>query len=500
MLSILTKMNENEPVYVQSPRPESIIRLFLIRFGYLLFVVLLVVVLSLNSKHQINEKPDVDATNCLPNISFSGIHCAFSFKVDRHVKVWEPFTVTIFYNSANNCSGRGVNMLKQNGGAVFRVQAFSVYEMVTSTSEHTVNGEYKASLLLTFPTNYMVMVMVTYVNDLAMESRFHVRPILRQLPRSPFPISVARAPSPENLARYCSKEESGSAHGRWIKCGGAISGLERCGPWQSPDFDFDRVHGYRWVPYRCQYHQYTNDEIKRCFARNRWRSIIFAGDSHMRYRAYHWVTRLYGSCHACAKTHVKMVFDKVPRIEWIFDARGTRLPLSFNNISLPHEKYIHPKVRRSKFSLPFPTDAMDGDLYLLNFGHWVLRESLDTKFMLHKLHAFATSAKYLQGLGKTVIWVNTVSLPWRTDQAVIDWRENTSPSRVYQFNQLADSIMNQYGIPVVDAFQISDGRVSATHDQTHYTKRLPGNDFGGAVENAISNAMFNRLCNNEQQL
>ena len=44
-------------------------------------------------------------------------------------------------------------------------------------------------------------------------------------------------------------------------------------------------------------------------------------------------------------------------------------------------------------------------------------------------------------------------------------------------------------------YQISDGRIGATHDQTHYTKKLVGNDFGGVVENAITNSIINLLCN-----
>ena len=195
------------------------------------------------------------------------------------------------------------------------------------------------------------------------------------------------------------------------------------------------------------------------------------------------------------KTHIKMVFEKVPRIEWVFDARGTRLPLSYKNISLPFEKYIHPKVRRSKFSTPFPADALNSKVFILNFGHWVLRESYGhTEFIEKKLLAYAQAAKNLINEGKVVVWVNTVSLPWRMDRAMENWRENTSPSRVKHFNEQADRIMKLYGIPLVDAYHVSDGRVGATHDQTHYTKKLPGNEYGGVVENTVSNIIFNKLC------
>ncbi|XP_057303183.1 uncharacterized protein LOC130640683 [Hydractinia symbiolongicarpus] len=462
-------------------------------FQYALFIGFIICIILHNSN--ISDKNNADIATISKELDYIGAECAYSIKIGKSVRVWQKSRIFISFNPTNACSSDVLSRLNEDGRSVFRVHAYSVYEMVTTASRYIGNQTYEAELLLTFPTKYIVMVILTYVNGLALESRRHVKPILRQVRNSPFNLNLIRSESPRHIAAYCTKNQSGYVSGRWLKCGGSIPGLERCGPWQAPDFDFDHIHGFRWVPYVCQYHQYTNDEVKKCFARKGWDSIVFAGDSHMRYRAYHWVTRLYGSCHACVKTHIKMVFNKVPRIEWIFDARGTRLPLTFPNITLPLEKYIHPKVRRSKFSTPFPVDAMQGKLFLLNFGHWVLREVNDVNFLRQKVEAYAEAAKILQNTGKTVVWVNTVSLPWRTDQSVIEWRENTSPYRVNEFNKLTDAIMREHGIPVVDAFQISDGRIAATHDQTHYTKKLTGNDFGGVVENAITNTIFNQLCN-----
>ena len=460
---------------------------------YFLFIIFLTCLLI--HRHGIlNQKEELKST-IYDDTDYAGIECAYSFEMLKNIKVWERAKIYIKYNPVNNCSKHNLSKLKDIGGSTFRVQAYSIYEMVTSSSEYIGNHTYIVEFLVSFPTKYKVIVLMTYVNGEAMASYKHTNPILRQLHNSPLEVNVKRAPIPKTVGRYCTNQESGIITGRWIKCGWAIGGLERCGAWQSPDFDFDHIHGFRWVPFVCQYHQYTNDEMKRCFAQNEWDSIVFAGDSHMRYRAYHWATRLYGSCHSCAKTHIKMLFDKVPRIEWVFDARGTRLPLSFSNISLPFEKYIHPKVRRSKFSTLFPEDAIKSKLFLLNFGHWVLREINEQQFIISKLHAYGKAARILKDRGCAVIWVNTVSLPWRTDQAVIEWRENTSPFRVREFNKIADSVMGHYGIPVVDAYQISDGRIGATHDQTHYTKKLVGNDFGGVVENAITNSIINLLCN-----
>eukprot|EP00794_Sanderia_malayensis_P008097 gene8097-8965_t len=437
-----------------------------------------------------------------------GVECLYAVNTQRSTNVslaWTYYRVVISWQASvsPNCSADVRRNVSFREGSVFRVQAFSNQELVTKTAEYKDNETYVAELLLTVPGRYAIMVMLTYINGDNLEHRYHVKPILKQIQGSPYNVIVTPNQIPAGVTRYCGKRESGTAAGRWVKCGNVFADiyppLERCGPWIGDmNFDFDKIHGFRWLPYACQHHQYTNDQLKKCLARNGWDSIVFAGDSHMRYRAYHWVTRLYGACHSCAKTHIKMVFNKIPRIEWIFDARGTRLPLTFDNItSLPHEKYMHPKVRRSKFSKPFPKDAVSSSLFLLNFGHWVLRESTDLDYMRRKLDAYAESVDYLRLSGKKVMWINTVSLPWRSDQAVIDWRENTSPSRVRQFNELADHVMRERRIPRVDAFGISDGRVAATHDQTHFVKRLVGNDFGGVVENAITNAIINALCNPE---
>ena len=435
--------------------------------------------------------------------------CAYTVTMQKTVTAWERLTITVQYNpkknqrSKNNKNGDECIFDDQNGGSTFRIQLYSISEMTSNTTSYISNGTYQADVLLTIPGKYVAMVLVTYIHHQASETRYHVNPSLQQLKNSPFEVIVlkknltASSLTTQTLqpSKYCTRKASGIVNGRWVKCGSVLPKIERCGPWQSSEFDFDKINGFHWLPYTCQYHTFTNDEIKRCFARQGWDSIVFAGDSHMRYRAYHWATRLYGSCPGCVKTHIQMVFEnEVPRIEWVFDARGTRLPLSFNNITLPFEKYIHPRVRRSKFSTPFSSGALNSKLFLLNFGHWVLREAYDVEFMEQKLHAYGRAAKYLMAEGKTVVWVNTLSLPWRLDKAVKLWHENTSPRRVKHFNAIADRIMKSYGVPIVDAFSVSDGRIGATHDQTHYTKKLPGNEYGGVVENAVSNVIFNKLC------
>ena len=383
------------------------------------------------------------------------------------------------------------------GASSFRIQAFGSREMSTGSVRHLGNDIYNATVRLSFEDEYIIMVILSYVNNASLEFRNHVRPILQHVHGSPLDLKVALGPSPPDYTRYCTQEEAGTKAGRWVECG-SLQGIENCGQWQlDPVYDFDRIHGFHWLPFECQLHHYTNEEIKKCFAKNGWSEIVFTGDSHMRYRTYHWVTRLHGACHGCIKTHIKMVFDKIPRIEWMFDARGTRWPITIKDISLPKELYVHPKTRRTMFSKELPSSVFEGKLFFLNFGHWVLRESTHTTFAADKLRAYVEAIKAMNRTGdpKRFIWINTVSLPWREDKAVVQWLENPSPSRAAQWNILSDKFMRENGIPIVDAFQISNSRIGATHDQTHYAKRFERGDCGGVVENAISNTIANALCN-----
>ena len=421
--------------------------------------------------------------------------CLYTVEPPSDAQAWQLVSFTVRPNNDVSCIDSTIAL--RSGGSTFRVQAFGSREMVTGNIVHIANDTYKGMLRLTFQDEYIVMVILTYVNNASLEYRSHSMPVLQHVHASPFDLKVSEGPSPVDYTRYCSQQESGTAPGRWVECG-SLPGVERCSQWQlDPVYDFDQIHGFHWVPYFCQLHHYTNDEIKKCFAKNSWSSIVFTGDSHMRYRTYHWVTRLHGSCHGCIKTHVKMVFNKIPRIEWMFDARGTRWPLTFPSISLPNEIYVNPRTRRSMFSKELPPSVFRGKLYLINFGHWVLRESTRLGYMHSKLSAYVQAIKAMNNTdsNKRFLWVNTVSLPWRADRAVVEWLENPSPSRVAQWNQLSDEMMRQGGVQIVDAFQISNSRIGATHDQTHFAKRLERGDCGGVVENAISNVIANALCN-----
>ena len=395
------------------------------------------------------------------------------------------------------------------GRTTFRGEATSEFEVLVLDSKHIGGDVYRAGFKPSFGGEYKITVLLTYVNGENFNYSSHRASIMTNIEGSPFVLSVESQPPPEDITRYCSQLESGTARGRWVRCG-SLRGIEECSKWQvDVRFDFDKLHRFFWLPYSCQLHYYSDHEMKVCLAKNGWEKIIFTGDSHTRYRAYHWVTRLYGNCFGCDKTRIATRFGLVPKIEWVFDARGTRWPATFPSISKPTEIYINPKTRRSMFSDPLPESIDDGDLYLMNFGHWLLREVTFDKFMVDKLRAHIEAIKLLNSSKKTgtdsnigaadkpkrFLWVNTMSFRWREDKGVREWIMTPSPSLVGYMNSFIDRAMKAAGIQVVDAFQISNGRLNALQDATHYAKVFSNGECGGAVENAVTNLILNALCN-----
>ena len=102
------------------------------------------------------------------------------------------------------------------------------------------------------------------------------------------------------------------------------------------------------------------------------------------------------------------------------------------------------------------------------------------------------------GNRKKFVWVNNLSLKWREDEEVYKWTMTPSPSTIGYLNAILDQAMTEAGIQVVDAFQISNPRLSAVHDGTHYAKLFPDGVCAGVVENAVTNVILNALCNDQR--
>ena len=69
----------------------------------------------------------------------AGIECSYRFRMSKQaIYTWKPFTIDIIFQPNDDC-----NFEDQNGGSVFRVQAYSIYELSSKTSSYLGDGKYR---------------------------------------------------------------------------------------------------------------------------------------------------------------------------------------------------------------------------------------------------------------------------------------------------------------------------------------------------------------------
>lgn len=138
----------------------------------------------------------------------------------------------------------------------------------------------------------------------------------------------------------------------------------------------------------------------------------------MCYRMYYWVIWLYGFCYGCIKMYVKMVFDKILCIEWVFDVCGMWWLFMFLNILMFYEVYVYLRIRWFMFFKGLLLFVFSGKLFFMNFGYWILWESIKEIFIRDKIYVFFEVIWVMNWIGegkKRFIWLNIVSLFWRED-------------------------------------------------------------------------------------
>lgn len=112
------------------------------------------------------------------------------------------------------------------GMSTFWGRATNELEIIALNIYHVGNDMYKAEFQPSFGGFYKVEIYLTYVNGEQFEYYTrHVKARMINETGSLF-VWVQRRPPPANVTRYCSQSESGTARGRWVKCG-ALRGIER---------------------------------------------------------------------------------------------------------------------------------------------------------------------------------------------------------------------------------------------------------------------------------
>lgn len=130
---------------------------------------------------------------------------------------WQPVVLYLSPKSSSNL---------KVGRSTFWGRAKSDLEIISLKIGHVGNDVYKAVFLPSFGGLYMVDIYLTYVNGEQFEYARHVKARMVNLTGSPFFLVVQGRTPPGNITRYCTQAESGTALGRWVKCG-ALWGIER---------------------------------------------------------------------------------------------------------------------------------------------------------------------------------------------------------------------------------------------------------------------------------
>jgi hypothetical protein len=136
--------------------------------------------------------------------------------VNRAV-AWQPVVLRILPSASNGLKA---------GRSTFWGRAMNELEIIALRIEHVGNDVYKAEFKPSFGGLYEVVIYLTYVNGEQFNCARHVPSRMANITGSPFFLPVHGRPPPENITRYCSQRESGTAQGRWVKCG-ALRGIER---------------------------------------------------------------------------------------------------------------------------------------------------------------------------------------------------------------------------------------------------------------------------------
>ena len=169
--------------------------------------------------------------------------CLYTVQPPQGAQAWQLISFTISPTHSDKCHADVRNAIRDKGagGSNFRLQAFGSQEMVTGSVTHIGDDVYNATLRLTFADEYIILVILTYVNNDSLEYRYHTKAVLQHVQNSPFDLPVTSGREPQGYTHYCTQEESGIAPGRWVECG-SIPGIERCGQWQlDPVYDFDQI-------------------------------------------------------------------------------------------------------------------------------------------------------------------------------------------------------------------------------------------------------------------
>ncbi|BDA44700.1 hypothetical protein COCOBI_06-1780 [Coccomyxa sp. Obi] len=202
--------------------------------------------------------------------------------------------------------------------------------------------------------------------------------------------------------------------------------------------------GLAFQPYTCRMRAETEIDRAACGAN---RFICFVGDSQMRH-AYNGVTSLFkGSLDWHGASGAQKTDKSI--------MEGTFTNYTLNNLG------------ETSWNVTGCTDVIQ------NYGQWLAASELNRPVSVHdyvsQLRDTINHLQELQQAGMRVYWMTTNSFPlWRGAWYNAKRQEWRTDPVLLLYNQAANKMMEDAGIPVIDTYSISAPLNDVSYDAAHY--------------------------------
>mmetsp|Transcript_42375 Transcript_42375/g.113336 ORF Transcript_42375/g.113336 Transcript_42375/m.113336 type:complete len:356 (+) Transcript_42375:296-1363(+) len=335
--------------------------------------------------------------------------------------------------------------------------------------------------------------------------------------------SVTVVPDNVQFQRECSKEESGSAPGRWVHqsvacdlhvegdrdlqdlgnaaVDNAVSeprkldaevnvGLVETAQTVVRTCDFgDENDQWVWVPAGCSYRRYSPLEAQECLEET-GRRVLFAGASPQRTLFYDVAGVLSPGDVITTKSHQDLEYPPAAYFHWVpyhtDHVSGCPLDcqLDYGNVTWHLKRFVD-----SQSTGP-------GDLLIVQAGiHDIFFGSLETyKRNIPRLAKVLGKMKREGRIDVMFRFGDAIHLPRGGDISIVE--RGFRSQRMTVALRYARQVMEAEGVPILDSLQMTLGRPEGTADGYHF------NDFaaeggryrGNAIARTLAQIVLNRAC------
>jgi hypothetical protein len=435
--------------------------------------------------------PDAIPTSSIPNSYDSAAACSVAY---FHIHISDACTNVSLSASSNTTQHLSVLVCTRRAQLA---TSGSVIFLDTSQPRRNTTRVYRARLVgpeaLVLPMTYCSKHMAVATYSVATAGQYtlellqlftsftfdDVTPMLRDFYLAEVPIVVPKARTTARVAPCCSLCRKADVPGRWLlsptvapllsktcpPTAGAPQCHSRSAVIADPSMLNERM--MRWQPYGCSLLPSSDHEA----CRARLQHVCFFGDSQTRHIFDTFV-------HPAFNTNLSAWY-------------GGLGPESDSDFSLPSYTFI-PMLWGNELGAH---DLRNCSTIVANFGQWPLSAAsgktvngTDISWpwspsqFLRQVDALANQLQAAVRAGKRAWWTTIGTHPY-VDQFV-DGMDFRSDPYLLLFNNIASTVMQQYGIPIIDTYSITDTFKDLAYDSAHYKGNV-GHWAAAAVAHAI---------------